>query len=134
MHAVLQGKAQVYRSPLQAAFMEQIGWLMPSYKGQSLKEMEDFINGMIKQIHTGHTVMPKYLVQKDSTDPPKVALIFKPIFDGMSKRQRDEKGLKLEPVFSTHVIACHSQKVIILMLIDYILALPTFAAAKNLIP
>ena len=50
----------------------------------------------------------------------------------MSKRERDEKGLKSEPVFSTHVIACHSQKVIISMLIDYILALPTFAAANKL--
>ena len=132
MHAVSQGKAQVYRSPLEAAFMEQIIWLMPSYKGQSLKEMEDFINGMIKQIHTGHTVMLKYLVQKDSTDPPKVALIFKPIFDGMSKRERDEKGLKSEPVFGTHMIACHSQRASVLMLIDYILALPTFAAANKL--
>ena len=132
MHAVSQGKAQVYKSPLQAAFTEQIGWLMPSYKGQSLKETEDFINGMIEQIHTGHAVMPKYPVQNNLTDPPKVALIFKPIFDGMSKRERDEKGLKLEPVFGTHVIACCSQKAIISMLIDYILALPTFAAANKL--
>ena len=94
MHMVSQGKAQVYRSPLQAAFMEQIGWLMPSYKGQSLKETEDFINGMIEQIHTGRTVMPKYPVQKDLTDPPKVALIFQLIFDGMSKKEWDKKGLK----------------------------------------
>ena len=76
MHAVSQGKAQVYRSPLQAAFTEQISWLMPSYKGQSLKEMEDFINGMIEQIHTSCTVMPKYPVQNDLTDPPKSGLDF----------------------------------------------------------
>ena len=60
MHVALQGWAQVSQSPLQAAFTEQIGWLMPSHEGQSLKETEDFINTVIEKIHTRHATMPKY--------------------------------------------------------------------------
>ena len=120
MHAASQGWAQVFQSPLQAAFTEQIGWLMPSYKGQSLKEMEDFINTVIEKIHTGCATMPKYPKPKDpKIPPPKVALVFKPIFNGMSKKEREEQGVKLDPVYGTHVIACHLQKAAVSMLIEF---------------
>ena len=103
MHAALQGQAQVLQSPLQAAFTEQIGWLMPSYKGQSLKEMEDFINAVIEKIHTRCAMMPKYPKPKDpKIPPPKVALVFKPIFNGMSKKEREEQGVKLDPLTEGH--------------------------------
>ena len=133
MHAASQGWAQVFKSPLQAAFREQIGWLMPSYKGQSLKETEDFINTVIEKIHTGHAMMTKYPKPKDlKIPPPKVALVFKLFFNGMSKKEREEQGVKSDPVYGMHVIAYHLQKAAISMLIDFILALPTFTAINKL--
>ena len=106
---------------------------MPSYKGQSLKETEDFINTVIEKIYTGRAMMPKYPKPKDpKIPPPKVALVFKPIFNGMSKKEREEQGVKSDPVYGTHVIACRSQKAAVSMLIDFILALPTFTAVNKL--
>ena len=86
MHAVSGGKAQAYRSPLQATFTEHIGWLLPSYKGQSLKDMKDFVNNVIVQIHSSQVMIPKYPKPQDPNDPLTIALTFKPIFDGTSKK------------------------------------------------
>ena len=95
--------------------------------------MEDFINTVIEKIHTGCAMMPKYPKHKDpKIPPPKVALAFKPIFNGMSKKEREEQGVKLDLVYGMHVIACHSQKAAVSMLIDFILALPTFTAINKL--
>ena len=132
MHAVSGGKAQVFRSPLQAAFTKHISWLLPSYKGQSLKDTEDFVNNAIMQIDSSQVMIPKYPKPQDPNDPLTIALIFKPIFDGTSKKECDKQGIKSEPVFGMHVIMHHSQKALVAILIDYILSSPSFMSANKL--
>ena len=77
-------------------------------------------------------MIPKYPKPQDPNDPPTIALIFKPIFDGTSKNERDEQGIKSEPVFGMHVIMLHSQKALVAILIDYILSSPSFMSANKL--
>ena len=132
MHAVSGGKAQVYRLPLQATFTKHIGWLLPSCKGQSLKDTEDFVNNVIMQIHSGQVMIPKYPKPQDLNDPPTRALTFKPIFDGTSKKECNKQEIKSEPVFGMHVIMHCSQKALAAILIDYILSSPSFMSANKL--
>ena len=127
MHVVSQpGKGTGIQMPSQSA-LHQPYWLFDALlQRPELKRNR----GLLQQCHgTNSHNIP---IQKGHpTLPAMIALIYKPLFEGTSRKEQEKQGMQHDPVYGTHVIACTSQKAIMSMLINYILMLPTFTAANK---
>ena len=131
MHAISQGKAQVYLVPLQAANTEKIGWLHPTHHAQHLCDYEKFVNEALSHLHNGTVQMQGYWKTQDP-DPPKVVLIWKLIYDGMTKEEHAKEADGAEVVWAIHIIAKKSDICSVTGVMDFILSLPSYTAVNKL--
>ena len=131
MHTISQGKAQVYLAPLQAANTEKIGWLHPTHHAQCLRDYEKFVNEALSHLHNGMVQMQGYWKTQDP-DPPKVALIWKLIYDGMTKEEHAKEADGAEAVWVIHIIAKKSNVRSVTGAMDFILSLPSYTAVNKL--
>ena len=65
-------------------------------------------------------------------DPPKVALIWKPVYNGMTKEERAKEADGVEAVWAIHVIAKKSDVCSVTGVMDFILSLPSYMAVNKL--
>lgn len=128
MNMVVADIATVYRSPLQKADTVKVGFLFPSHKGQDEKIYTDFFNIQLQNIHEGHIVMSGYIKPADD-EPPMISATKKPIWNGMTKKDRDEYARKhperdLSPVTALHIFAEKRHKRCVMIAMDFILNHP----------
>ena len=131
MHTISQGKAQVYLTPLQAANTEKIRWLHPTHRAQCLHDYEKLVNKALSHLHNGTVQMQGYWKTQDP-DPLKVALIWKPIYNGMTKEKCAKEVDGVEAVWAIHVIAKKSDVHSVTGAMDFILSLPSYTAVNKL--
>lgn len=130
IHTLCQGKAQVYLSPLQVANTEKVGWLFPSHRGQSVFDYASNINNILLQLQQGVITIPGY-PKPPGDNPPTVALVWKPIWDGMTKDERKKAGVA-EATWGIHVVAEKPQKRSVIQAIEWMLANEGFTRINKL--
>lgn len=87
----------VYEQPLQRPFPAKTDWLLGSHKDMDVQWMNQFMNALFVQLHAGTCKHSLPDLDKDlfvNRPLMVVAFSWKPVYDGMNKKQREERRAK----------------------------------------